>query len=820
MPVTHTPQKQKAEAKATHEARTEVNNMIEYTVDFGTRKEVIQISQKEKEYLYDEAQSMESKREFLKGICRRLGIWQDNTPQEADASASKPVIETTPKKQEPTEDEEFEDIERRSKKLERNIPSPTPTDKSIEEIKERSRTMQESLKQNTEIKKPNPDEEQEERNKACKDRQHEFQHRTKTYLAAPARKFKRAVTTLKYHLDIERYPDDISRQEGNALLNDVADLFREVEKARLYCEDALDEEEALQLGNAYLHNKEQEFEECVRIHKEYFEQQEENKIRRQTMSQQQPPFYGDIHYNIPITTATSTRPTNVSSTSRPDLAQNMPVIMSTPFPQHARPPFKPIIDQDQNYNQSHQRAGPNYHDQQGPYYSQSQQRPGNYHDQQGPYYSQSQQRPGNYQDQQGPYYSQSQQRPGNYQGQQDPYYGQTHQRSGHNYHGPQDSHYGQPQNNPQTGFRVFEDQNHGSRMPSQPVYDTHHLHHTRFKLNVELSLVEKFDASQPRTYMAFRAQWTNFMAKMEKEQRSNLDIYYSLLKVLGGTAYDLVNTKYPNEDSYAIGIQKLDDLFYNPTNLLRDMVQNLLKGNKMNDSPESLLGGYNKLKDAWNDLNQADLTKEQLKGLLFIAATEKNLSEESWKCWLDIQNQVQYKENPAAAFAVKTYLGAIETAMVNAQRRKNALGSREYNTRIPPKTGKKHSTLFGSYSNTPQDNNQSQVKIQKQARGPKNTCITCGANPHKYQLHCPKLKDMTANQIYAIMTNFGIECQMCLGLGHRTKDCLDFKEGRLQPCKVKENGQECKRYHCRALHKFQKPKEESKGVPPTQSKQQ
>ena len=87
MPVTHTPQKQKAEAKGTHEARTEVNNMVEYTVDFGTRKEVIQISQREKEYLDDEAQSIESRKEFLKGICRRLGIWQDNTPQEANASS-------------------------------------------------------------------------------------------------------------------------------------------------------------------------------------------------------------------------------------------------------------------------------------------------------------------------------------------------------------------------------------------------------------------------------------------------------------------------------------------------------------------------------------------------------------------------------------------------------------------------------------------------------------------------------------------------------------------------------------------------------------
>ena len=68
MPVTHTPQKQKAEAKATHEARTEVNNMFPMTINFGDRKEVIQVSQKEKEYLTDEAHSQESRTEFLKAI--------------------------------------------------------------------------------------------------------------------------------------------------------------------------------------------------------------------------------------------------------------------------------------------------------------------------------------------------------------------------------------------------------------------------------------------------------------------------------------------------------------------------------------------------------------------------------------------------------------------------------------------------------------------------------------------------------------------------------------------------------------------------------
>ena len=239
----------------------------------------------------------------------------------------------------------------------------------------------------------------------------------------------------------------------------------------------------------------------------------------------------------------------------------------------------------------------------------------------------------------------------------------------------------------------------------------------------------------------------------------------------------------------------------------------------MNDSYESLLGGINKLWDAWNDLDQADLTKEQLKGLLFIAATEKNLSEESWKCWLEVQNDPKYKENPMAAFEVSNYLGAMRKAMVNLQRRKVALGPKENKPNHQTKTGRKQSTLFGSYSNTVpsnnQNNNSSRGNSQQQARGPNNTCISCGKDPHRYQLQCPKLKQMTANEIYKIMTNSGIECQMCLGLGHRTPNCPAAKDGLLKKCQIKENGKECQRYHCRYLHKSARPKEESNQAPPT-----
>ena len=83
------------------------------------------------------------------------------------------------------------------------------------------------------------------------------------------------------------------------------------------------------------------------------------------------------------------------------------------------------------------------------------------------------------------------------------------------------------------------------------------------------------------------------------------------------------------------------------------------------------------------------------------------------------------------------------------------------------------------------------AKEQQQARGPNNTCVSCGQNPHKYQLNCPGLRGMTPNQIYKIMKKFGIECQMCLGLGHRTRVCPATQEGALKKCTVKEENVTC-----------------------------
>ena len=690
MPVIHTPLKSE-EAKPPNESITGSDSLIKWKMTTEDEEIIVQVNKDQNDYLIKAPREQQA--QLLQAIME-----EQIRNQKAAATAAMMSQATLEK------------------------PSPTPTEESLEEIKNRTKKEEEANK-NTEVKKLAEDDtsdnkDHDRENIACRDRHHEFEQRTKVFLAAPAKKFIKACNNLMYQLDRQQFADEVSRQYGDELLKDVLEHYIKVEEARDYCLEPLEEIERLEYAD-YIQSKFEDKCLCERIHRKYFEEQEEKKRLRQQQQQQHMQFSQSQvppPSHIPFSAAaTPIRPSMVSTAPRPVFVP----MMSTPFP-HPNHQFSPI------------------------------------------------------------------------------------------HHGPQ------PQN--QAGFNVYQD--HASRVPppsAPPIIRTHH--HTRFKLNEELALVEKWDASQPRAYMAFRAQWTNFYEKMKKEDRSNLDLYYALLKVLGGSAKDLVHSKYPNDQSYDQAIKKLDDLFYNPTNLLREMVHNLLKGQKMTDTYDSLLTGINKLWDAWKDLDQADLTKDQLKGLLFIAATEKNLSEESWKCWLEVQNDPKYKQNPMAAFEISTYLGAMNKAMLNAQRRKNALGLKENNPKTHTKNYKKQSTLFGSYSNTVESSNQGnnsiRGKTQQQARGPNDTCITCGKTPHRYQLNCPKLKQMTANQIYKIMTNSGIECQMCLGLGHRTKDCPAAKEGLIKKCQIKEDGQECQRNHCRYLHKSARTKEESNQALPS-----
>ena len=306
-----------------------------------------------------------------------------------------------------------------------------------------------------------------------------------------------------------------------------------------------------------------------------------------------------------------------------------------------------------------------------------------------------------------------------------------------------------------------------------------------FKLKDELALIEKFDASQPRSYMAFRAQWANFITKMNQSQRSELDKYYALLSKLDGKAKSFIQTKYPRDDTYATAISKLDTLFYQPANLIRDMINSLMKTNKMYDNYDSLLSGMTSLWSAWADLDHAELTNDQLKGLFFISATEKNLSEGSWKCWLDVQNSTS-NEDPMACFDINSFMGAINQAMTNQQRKQNAIGYRTSNNF--PTNNKPKSTLYGSY------NTQSRKPTEQQQALKDGCCVFCNGKPHKYQLQCWALSHKNPHQIRKIMDQFKISCTLCLSKGHLSWDCPSYKAGYLKRCA------KCNELHTIYLH--------------------
>ena len=150
-------------------------------------------------------------------------------------------------------DDDFADIENRHKKLERTPNSPTSTEASLEEIKERTKIVEDSLIKNTEVKKL-PVEDQNEEKIACRNRHHEFEQRTKTHLSAPARRFIKAYKALLTQLDRTRWSDEVEKPFGDDLLDDVQQYYLEVEQAREYCLEPLNEVERLE-KQAYMEEK-------------------------------------------------------------------------------------------------------------------------------------------------------------------------------------------------------------------------------------------------------------------------------------------------------------------------------------------------------------------------------------------------------------------------------------------------------------------------------------------------------------------------------------------------------------------------------------
>ena len=351
-----------------------------------------------------------------------------------------------------------------------------------------------------------------------------------------------------------------------------------------------------------------------------------------------------------------------------------------------------------------------------------------------------------------------------------------------------------------TAFKVYNDP---SRIPTpsgpsevfEPQYQQYH--HLKFRLKDELEVIEPFDGSKPQEYLRFRVQWENLDNKMNQQRHiSELDKYNALRKVLSGSAKQLIDTKYPNHESYRRSIDKLEGMYYKPRLHGTEVIQSLSKFDKMTDTYESLMRGYNRLKDSWDDLEHMKLSKGELKGLLLIVANEKNLSDDTWQIWHSIQNDPRYSENYMECLNAEVFLGAIHTAMNNAQRRQSVVGRRLTQDYKP----KPKSTLYGSYNATMTSN---QKETTKQAG---TGCVFCQrATHHRYQLYCPELKSMDPDKIWQIMRQNGITCQMCLCLGHSTRGCEAVKNGNLKKCSIKDDKNEiCGKFHCRFLHQAPK----------------
>ena len=350
-----------------------------------------------------------------------------------------------------------------------------------------------------------------------------------------------------------------------------------------------------------------------------------------------------------------------------------------------------------------------------------------------------------------------------------------------------------PMTQPQStgAFQVYQD---ASPIPTPTgpsvVYEPTHL---KFRLKDELEVIEQFDGSKPREYLRFRVQWGNLDDKMRQINMSELDKYNALRNVLTGKAKMLVDTKYPDQNTYQRSMEKLETTYFKPKLYVTDVILSLGKPNPMNDTYESLFNGYNRLKDMWDDLEHLNLSKGQLKGLLLIAANEKNLSKDTWTLWNNIQNDPRYAENSMECLNVDAFLGAIQTAMNNAQRQQSVVGRHS----TTDQKSKPKSTLHGSYSLAVKPD---QKQVQKQAGS---GCVFCSRTTHhRYQLYCPALKTLKPEKIWEIMKTNGIQCQMCLCPGHSTRECEPTRNNVLKKCSIKDdqNGI-CGKFHCRFLHR-------------------
>ena len=566
----------------------------------------------------------------------------------------------------------------------------------------------------------------------CQDRKHEFEQRTKKYLAAPAKRFIHAYNTCKYHFE-KNVHKWISEERAQHYLGALVDCFHAVDEARDYCLEALSEEDKLNNPKyeEYMDLKHDQLNECSRLQDQYLERW--HRQHSQLLQESQ---------------------------KREDLQ-----LLQETQKHEAKPQDQPFVPQP---------TGQAFH----------------------PIPSEGQPQLGHPQVYQAP--------------SQNPIISRPHPVVTDN---PPKQAFcpitskGQPQPEIKTqviqpepwkpksskNFQVYEDPNPATQSMATPrMYEPAY---PKLRMKDELEVIPPFDGT-PEKYLRFRVQWENLEVKMNKAEMTEMDKFYNLIKACTGKARDLIDTKYPNSESYRKARHQLESTYYNPKLHMLTVFEAIVKVDKMEDTYESLFKGFNRLKDSWDDLDNMNLTKEQIKGLFLIASNERNLSESTWTLWNTFQNDPKYAENPMECFNVNAFLGVIQTAMKNALSRQNVVGSKP-TTHQKPKP-KPRSTLYGSYAAslpTPKK------EVQKQAGS---SCVFCDRRSHhQYQLFCSGLKKLRPEEIWKIMKKHGIDCSMCLCPGHDTRDCEATKKNILKRCSIKNpQGEICGKFHCKFLCRF------------------
>ena len=141
MPVIHTPQKTPDESG---------NNLLPWKLTISGQEEVVVlVNEDQDKYLKLPSTTPEQQTQFLQRIF-------ESQQKKQEAAAESTAATTKPEDLNPS----------------RN--SPTPTEKSLESIENRTKILEESLRKNTEVKKL-AEEDHAEDNKAYRDRHYEFE---------------------------------------------------------------------------------------------------------------------------------------------------------------------------------------------------------------------------------------------------------------------------------------------------------------------------------------------------------------------------------------------------------------------------------------------------------------------------------------------------------------------------------------------------------------------------------------------------------------------------------------------------------------------